>query len=46
MKELAAGLAEVVFGCEVVGVRFGKAELGVSGYAIENGPGVCVLCEG
>lgn len=47
MKELAVGLASVwVFGCDVVGVRFGKAELGVSGYDIENGPGVCVLCEG
>ena len=32
----------------VMGVRFelGNAELGVSGYAIENGPGVWVRCDG
>jgi hypothetical protein len=29
-----------------VGVRLGNADLGVSGYVIENGPGVCERWEG
>jgi hypothetical protein len=33
-------------GCAVVGVESGNAELGVSGYVIEKGPGVWVRCEG
>ena len=36
-------------GCELIGVRhckLGNAELGVSGYVIEKGPGVWVRCEG
>lgn len=33
-------------GRELVGVKLGKAELGVSGYMIEKGPGVCVRCDG
>lgn len=38
MNEVAA----IVFvpGCAVVGVKFSIAELGVSGYVIEKGPGV------
>ncbi len=29
-------------GRDTAGVKFGNADLGVSGYVIENGPGVCV----
>ena len=39
----------LVSGCAVTGVRqlrLGYAELGVSGYVIENGPGVWVRCDG
>lgn len=40
---VAGGMADVtVFdsGCAVVGVESGNAELGVSGYVMEKGPGV------
>ncbi len=44
VNEFAVGLADAIFsGCVLLGVRLGNAELGVSGYAMENGPGVCVL---
>lgn len=41
MNAVAVGLVSPS-GFEMVGVRLGNADLGVSGYVIENGPGVCV----
>jgi hypothetical protein len=41
VNAVAVGLVSVA-GCDIVGVRLGNADLGVSGYVIENGPGVCV----
>ncbi len=48
VNEVAVGLGSVWRGgCVlVVGVKLGYAELGVSGYVIEKGPGVWVRCEG
>lgn len=44
VKEFAVDLlAWTLSGCAKVGARLGNAELGVSGYVTENGPGVCVL---
>jgi hypothetical protein len=45
MNESAVGLISRL-GNRLVGVRLSMADLGVSGYVIENGPGVCVRCEG
>lgn len=41
-----AGLVGIDSGCAVGGAESGKAELGVSGYVMEKGPGVWVRCEG
>lgn len=41
VNAVAVGLVSAS-GREMVGVRLGNADLGVSGYVIENGPGVCV----
>lgn len=48
MNDVAVGLGSLWRGgCVLaVGVKLGYAELGVSGYVIENGPGVWVRCDG